>query len=344
MDENEKKFIVFVDTSYLTYMPAAEKADWNRLLEHAKRCVENLDTSPRLDIHISEISLREYRGKMRDDLISKISKVNARISDLQKEWQGNNIAKELALPFTWEESIFPQTEEIEFAADRVIATLLRNGINQLDIQKHHNEEVLEKYFNWEPPFNVSSDSDKDDPNVRMKRRTHIPDAWILEAAIDETKSGNAMLCLCKDTNLSKALEIHGHQAFKFSNDVLDILFPPEPTIKPSIIAEGNIELDQLSSLDGLLSQTHSKTVGEIYLRLLGFVVALDTPSHDSLINAVVSKGFTHKLTEACAVILSDSSEPYIKDTGSHYVVGNKEVCEDAAERLTPEIIDLLEQT
>ena len=342
MEENANKFIVFVDTSYLTYMPAAEKADWNRLLVHAKTCVANLDTSPRLEVHISEISLREYRGKMRDDLISKISKVNTRIRDLQKEWHGNNIAKELDHPFSWDESIFPQTEEIESAADRVIAALLRGGIKQIDIQEHHNEEVLAKYFNWESPFNVPSDSQKDDRDVREKRRTHIPDAWILEAAIDEKNLGNAMLCLCKDDKLSDALEFHGHQVFKSSNDVLEILFPPETTTEPPTnIDEETPENDQLSPLDKLLSKTHNKTVKDIYLRLLGFVAVLDTPSHEALIDEIAPKGFDRKLIEACAIILSDKSEPYIKDTGSHYIVGNKEICADAADRLTDEIIDML---
>ncbi len=344
MAENNDNFIVYVDTSYLTRMPAAEKADWNRLLEHAKACVGNLDKKPRLEIHISEIALREYRGKMIDELLAKIEQTETRMRALQAEWQNNNIAKELDYPLPRDRDIFPQIDEISSEADRFIGKLLDSGIKQINMQEHHNGAVLEKYFNWEPPFNTSSISERADKKVREKRRAHIPDAWILEAAIDAKNIGYKMLCLCKDDNLSAALEAHNHRAFKVAKDVLDVLFPPAPTyLTLTVSDEEETGVNDQTSLDRLLSKTPNDNIKNIYLRLLGFVVPLDTPTHDSLIDAVVSKGFDRKLTEACAVILSDKSKPYIKDTGSHYIVGDKEICTSATDQLTQEIIDMLEQ-
>ncbi|MEJ1408630.1 MAG: hypothetical protein RPU60_00160 [Candidatus Sedimenticola sp. (ex Thyasira tokunagai)] len=342
MEENANKYVVFVDTSYLTYMPAAEKADWNIILEHTRKCVADIDFSPGLEIHISEISLREYRGKMRDDLAAKISKVDSRINELQREWHGNILARELDLPFSFDDKLFPKRDDIDSAADRVIKGLLDGGIKQVDMQNHHNEKVLEKYFKWEPPFDVQSDAEKDDRNVRDKRRSHIPDAWILEAALDNSMPTDTMLCLCKDEKLSNALELHGHRVLKTSKDVLDILFPTEVevTLPPNQEVE-IVEDDQLCPLDELLSKSINSTVRDINLRILGFVSVLDTPSHEELVDAISSKGFDRRLIEACAVILSDKSAPFVRDTGSHFIVWNKEICAEAADRLTDEIIAML---
>ncbi len=344
MEENKNKFVVYVDTSYLTFMPAAEKADWNRLLEYAKACIGDLNANPRVEIHISEIALREYRGKMIDELLAKIELTNTRIRVLQAEWQRNDIAKELDYPFPRDRDIFPQKDEIISEADRFIEKLLDSGIKQIDMQEHHKDAVWENYFNWDAPFNTSDISQRCDRKVREKRRVHIPDAWILEAAIDAKNIGHNMLCLCGDANLSAALEAHEHIVYEAAEDILDILFPPEPsdsTLTISDVVEAGVS-DQ-TSLDNLLSKTPNENIKNIYLRLLGFLVPLDAPAHDFLINAVVSKGFDRKLTEACAVILSDKSKPYIKDTGSHYIVEDKEICTAATDRLTLEIIDMLEQ-
>ena len=343
MEENKDKFVGYVDTSYLTYMPAAEKADWNRLLEHAKSCIADLNAKPLLEIHISEIALREYRGKMIDELLARIEQTKTKMSALQAEWQKNDIAKELDYPFPRDRDIFPQKDEIISEADRFIGKLLDSGVKQINMQGHHKDAVWENYFNWDPPFNTSSISERGDKKVREKRRTHIPDAWILEAAIDAKNIGHKMLCLCGDGNLSAVLEAHNHRVFKVAKDVLDVLFPPEPTDPTLTVSDGaETEVYDQTPLDSLLSKTPNDNIKNIYLRLLGFVVPLNTPTHDSLIDAVASKGFDRKLTEACAVILSDKSKPYIKDTGSHYIVWNKEICTAAADRLTQEIIDMLE--
>lgn len=341
--KERKRFVVYVDTSYLTYMPAAEKADWNRLLTFSKECVGDLNLEPQLEIHISEIALCEYRSKMIDELKAKIEQTKSRIQDLQKVWIGNELAKELDNPFPLDRDIFPNNEEIESKADLVIQKLL-GGIRRIETQDHHGDAVWDKYFKWEPPFDGPSVSQRDDRNIRDNRRRHIPDAWILEAAIDAKKNGQQMLCLCKDDGLSAALEAHGHQAYKDADGVLQALFPPE-SIELELIAssEAEPEIDDQGPLERLLSKALNPNSKQIYLRLLGFVAVLDTPTHDDLIEAVVTKGFDRKLTEACAVILSDKSKPYIKDTGSHYIVEDKEVCEAAADLLTEELAGMLEK-
>ncbi len=344
MEETKNKLVVYVDTSYLTRMPANERADWNRLLEHAKYCVENLNANPQLEVHIAEIALREYLGNMTDELTTKIDHAKKRMDDLQEVWQKNLIAKKLDYPLPRDWNIFPHKDAINSEADKFIENMLVSGVKQIKMQEHHKDAVWDNYFKWQPPFNVSSTSDKTDPNIREKRRLHIPDAWILEAAIDAKNIGHKMLCLCRDDNLTAALEAHSHRAFKEAKFVLAVLFPSvQPVHTMAVGEEGATEVNDLAPLDILLSKTTNDNIKNIYLRLLGFVVPLNTPTHDTLISAVVSKGYDRKLTEACSVILSDKSKPYIKDTGSHFIVGNEEICSAAAGQLTQEIIDMLGQ-
>jgi len=343
MKERTEKFIVFVDTSYLTYMAASEKAGWNKLIEHSKACVSDLNTRPLLEIHISEIALREFRERMIDDLVSKIDGAQKSISTLKAEWRRNELAKQFELTPLFTEEIFPTSDQIDSAANHPIEYLLKAGVKRINMETHHSDAVWEKYFNWEPPFNVQSPSERADPNLRDKRRVHFPDAWILESAIDAEKDGLNMLCLCKDGKLSDALKSHDHSVFKSANDIINILFPPVPVEETgsSVKPEENTTSD-LESLDTLLSRTTNMQMKDIYLHLLGYVVPLIDPTHEELITAVALRGFDHKLIEACAVILSDKSRPYIVDTGNHYIVGDKVICEEAAGQLTQEIAELVD--
>jgi hypothetical protein len=339
MEESGDKFVVFVDTSYLMRTYGSEKGDWNRLLQHAKLCIGNLNVRPRLEIQISEIALREYRGKLIDELLAEIEGTARKINDLQEKWC-NNIAVK-ALDWSFSRDFFPKRNDVVSKVDQSIQELLDSGIRRIDMQGHHGDAVWENYFNWGPPFGSQSISERVGKS-RKRRRDHIPDAWILQVAVDAKNNGQEMLCLCDDGNLSDALKAIDHKVFKNAKDILDLLFP-RPVSPPSEVSnDGEMEADDPTPLDSLLTKAPNDTVKDIFLRLLGFVVPLNTPTHASLIDAVATKGFDRKLIEACAVILSDKSRPYIKDTGSHYIVGDSEICTAAADRLTQEIIEMLE--
>jgi hypothetical protein len=66
MNSDDETLIVFVDTSYLTYMGREEVADWERLLRMSK--------DREIDIHLSKIAAEEYRTKRRDDLGAAIGR------------------------------------------------------------------------------------------------------------------------------------------------------------------------------------------------------------------------------------------------------------------------------
>ncbi len=343
MQNDEKNFKIFVDTSYLTRMPATEKVEWNKLLELSIECGKRSNVKQNIGIFISEIALRELRCKMLDELIAKIDQARTRLDSLQEEWQKNEVAKKLVYPFPKNRDIFPQKKEIETAADEAIESLISKGVKKVKIQEHHKDAVWENYFDWLPPFDAPSPAQRSERAVREKRRIHIPDAWILEAAMDTKDEKSTLLCLCIDGNLSKALKVHNYDVYQSAKEILDILI--SPTIEESAQLQAEclkVSGQEIHPLDLLLTKAPNEKVKNIFLRLLGFVEVMDTPRHEELINAVVSIGFDSKLAEACAVILSENSNPYLKNTGSHYIVGNNEICSEAAERLTQEIVDMLE--
>ncbi|HEY1248599.1 MAG TPA: hypothetical protein VGE97_06410, partial [Nitrososphaera sp.] len=101
------------------------------------------------------------------------------------------------------------------------------------------------------------------------------------------------------------------------------------------------ESHELGQLDKILATAINGDVKEIYLRLLGFSYWLDTPSKQDLVALIATRGFSDKLIEACAVLLSQKPLELIRDTGNHYLPRNREVCKEAANRVMPEILQML---
>ena len=358
MEVKAEKYIVFVDTSYLTKMPSSERPDWERLLEYSKECVGNIDIAPRLEIHISEVALSEYTSSMRDHLTAKIKKAKDSLIKLQKERFRTELGRKLdfSVGTLLDDvgrgiGVFPTDNEIDTAINNVRDDLLGLGIEEIKMELHHNDEVVRKYFSWEPPFDKPDISERDKKNIREKRRTHIPDAWILEAAIDSTNKGIRLLCLCGDDNLCDALEIHGHTVYASAQDIYDQIFSVEDSEKADTtdrVEESNSNTyidagEEGSPLQVLLRKSMSPNMENIIVRILGYLPALNSPLHETLINLIVKKGFSKDLVRSCATILSDKDNEIIKDTGTHFLVANEAVCREAAELLQDEIIAMLDE-
>lgn len=238
----------------------------------------------------------------------------------------------------------PDNEQICRTSETAVELFIKeNNICLYLPREKHIWSTWKAYFNGQPPFK------------EIKNRKDIPDAWILECAKDalsdeRNTSTYNKFCLVEDKELCLALNTLGFKEITVLELVKRLekeeagVVPKLETPKTDLPQEANEDtatIESLPPLDALLTKALDASVKGIYLRLLGFVVALDAPSHEALIDAVVSKGFDRKLTEACAVILSNNSKPYIKDTGNHYIVENKEICIAAADRLTHEIIEML---
>lgn len=337
-----QQFIVYVDTSYLTRMSHTERADWEQLLKHAENSSKDLNIRPSLEIRISEIALNEYRGKLRDELHAEIQRTNSQISSLNKTWQSSVIKKYLSYPFPQDASPLPTKEQIESAVENYIGEALVPYLKVSEIKEHHSKDFWQKYFSWESPFNKWAETERDDSKIRDARRKHIPDAWILLAAIDAKNAKETFLCLCNDDGLSNALTDIEHFSYKSAKDVWNILFPPAPVVVRAVTSQPQQNIGIVpTSLDSLLSKAANENIGGIYLRLLGFVAPLNAPTHEALVNAVVARGYDKRLTEACATLLSDEFKPYIKNTGRHYIAGDKDICNEASSRLTLEIVEMI---
>ncbi len=323
---------VFLDTRFFKDYKSKDAA-YQKLFEYSKGKKINLCTS--------HICLEEWRTQ-------KVSQLTKVIQDLTRNLiylpANNYIAKGLLEADMHNK--FPNNEEIEnYSKTGIHEFVKENNINVYKPREGHIGQTWEAYFHGNSPFK------------QVKNKKDIPDAWIFECARDALADelyeniGNKF-CIGEDNTLFDALEKLGFEKVTVLG-LVEILEKEEageiPESETVLIDErekseqSTISEEGLSPLDLLLTKSVNAAEREIKLRLLGFIVALDSPSHESLIEVVESQGFDRKLIEACATILSVKPEPYIRDTGSHYIVGNKEICNAAADRLTNEIIEMLGQ-
>jgi hypothetical protein len=295
-----------------------------------------------LILSTSELCLEEWRSQKICDLENNLISLDKKIRDHVSSHCGQNYFSKIML----EERAYSEIRDPEILkqeSQKVIDDFTkRYNIKRYGMIERHINPTWNAYFQGHPPFK------------EKKNRKDIPDAWVFEGAKEalndpEHNFIKNKFCICSDGGLSEALnglgfvsitlekliEFLQEEKMGATNETADLRNIQSPD-------EGVQKEGELSSLEKLLDKVLNNRAKEIYLRLLGFVKAFEAPSHEILINAVVSKGFERKLTEACATMLSDQSMPYIKDTGSHYIVGDEGICAEAAERIKEEIIGLLE--
>ncbi|HAT2008742.1 PIN domain-containing protein [Legionella pneumophila] len=248
------------------------------------------------------------------------------------------------------EPLYAEFESEDYLYDKVeylLQDFLKsNKIKIYPAKDEHIPSTWNGYFKGAPPFQ------------KIKNKEDIPDAWVFEGAKSalndpEHNAFELKYCISTDIELSKFLEELGYTSINLA-ELIEILrkeelgiVEEEPTIKhEQQVIESNLTMNnevEMKPLDRLLSKVVCIQDSEIYLRLLGYLVALDAPAHEILLTMVSSRGYDPKRVEACAVMLSGEPNPYIKDLGTHYIVGDKEVCHAASERVMDEIIGMLEQ-
>lgn len=322
---------VFLDTRFFKDYKPSDSA-YRKLLEFSR--------DEKICLCTSYICIEEWRTQKVSHLSKALRDMEQRLDDLRRT---NFIASNI-LDHNINKK-FPDNEQIVKQSNVGIKQFTNeNNIHVYKPKEKHIWTTWDAYFNGHDPFK------------QVKNRKDIPDAWILECARDALsdelhKNADKKFCIGEDNALCDAMNKLDFETITVLELVERLekeeagVVPETETVSTETLADTEkeaIQAEDLSPLDALLSKAINAPSKEIYLRLLGFVVPLNTPTHDTLIDAVTSKGFDRKLTKACAVILSDKSNPYIKDTGSHYIVGNKEICTAAADQLTQEIIDMLE--
>jgi hypothetical protein len=329
MEATDKKtFYVFLDTSYLREVGFGN-SDFRKLLEYSKANV--------LKIFVSHIAWEEWRTQYFDKAYAKVLKVDREFEALKVMLPGNFILEGLTPPTLtiWKKS------EIDAKSREVMAAFAEeNKIHVVALAPDHAERAWRRYFDVGVPFNPEQD--------REHRRKDIPDAWILEAAIDVKGRHSGLIALCSDGKLSDALMSAEIRVCKLTQEVLDeiesaLLPQPVPKVEvPSDAAIATKRVDETRvdhKLEVVLSDAQAQ-FRDLDGKILGYIAYLDSPTKDQLFELLSRSGVSVESAKNVAQRLAISG--VITDTGHHYLVANKEAGELAAVLVEAEIIELLE--
>ena len=323
---NKKIFYVLIDTSYLR-TAGFNDPDFRKLLKYSK---ENV-----LKVFIPHIAWEERRTQYFDNAYKKVRKVEDAFEELNAMLPGDFILGGLTPPglTIWKKA------EIDTKSREVMENFAtENKIEIVAVGSDHAERTWRRYFDVDPPFNPNQE--------RENRRKDIPDAWILEAAIDVKANHSGLWVLCCDGKLSNALTSADIRTTLNAQEILDEIeqeFAPMPVaavveavaIAPAMAAD-ELRLYQKVSIVLTEAQEHFKYLDS---KILGYVTYLGSPSKDQLFGLLSRSGVSAESAKNVAVRLSIAG--VITDTGNHYLTANKEAGELAAALVEAEIITLL---
>jgi len=319
---------VLIDTSYL-WRVGFSNPDFRKLLLYCQ------EPEKRIRIFVPHIAWEERRTQLFDEVHSQVRKLRESVDALKVPRLGGIVIEGLS-PLTiniWTDAEIDSGSRAtmeKFADD--------NGIEVIALGSDHAERAWARYFNAEAPF--------DRREKRENRRKDIPDAWILESAIDLLGKHGELIALCCDTKLAKALESVGAKVFGETQPVLDLITPPpKPVTEASTeirvsaqVTGKHAEPSPSGKLTALLTAEHDR-LKDLEIKVLGYVGYLQTASKDQLFDLLSQGGTSAEIARNVAerLVIGD----LITDTGNHYIPANKEACNLAADVVEPEIIKLL---
>jgi hypothetical protein len=293
-----------------------------------------------LKIYIPHIVWEERRTQLLDEAYSRRGKLRESFDALNKEISTNIILRGITPPTM---SLWSESEIDNWSKEAMKSFATANKIEIVSLAPDHADRAWRRYFNVQPPFNRDE--------KRENRRKDIPDAWIIEAAIDLAKKHPDLLALTADGRLSDALKLNGIRVLNHPQMVLDEIERPriveifedvmrvEDSVsvsiqeKPSVTAPEN-ELE-------LVLATAREQFKDLELKILGFVGYLGTPTKDQLFVLLSKSGVPVETTKNVTERLVIAG--ILADTGNHYLSRNKVASEMAANLVEPEIIQRLEE-
>jgi hypothetical protein len=294
-----------------------------------------------IDVYIPEIALEEWRTQKVDELMTAIANVERAIRDV---WRRNIIAEDVENPH--DRMPYPSREIVEAKSrERIERFLVDNKIHRLPFSGQHAQNACVRYFGAQPPF--------DSAKPREQRRQDLPDAWILEAAL-ELRAKYEVHCLLSidgDQNLAAAFHKEGLHVHRGLEDILELLQPvseapvaPGPAIP---VTQSQTEFaarapDSLSIADveSALSELASSQ-RRLEVAVLGYVNWFAPISQEGLSELLASRGYDAQAVRVTAERLSLAN--LLTNTGTHYLPGNVRVCEQAAQAVLGEVVDLLDK-
>lgn len=318
--------LVFIDTNFFkNYNP--NKSAYKELFEHA--------SNKKVVLCTSVICVEEWRTQ-------KVSHINTTIENNLNGFQNlrnvNFLAKELlSLDF---KNSFPNKDTVVNESARIIKEFIKeNNILIYGTKESHIKNVWDAYFNGNSPFKA------------VKNKKDIPDAWITEAAKDalnENADKQNKFCICKDETLKSHLEKDlGFYSVSLT-DLLLLLKNSEQDISVATGTKDSSKTIEATHTDNITNDSveyalQNIDVNNLLLQklILGYINWLDTAPKEKIIQIFTGKGYSQDLIENSAhrLVLNE----LIEDTGNYYIPKNKAICEQAANDVMDEIIELLEQ-
>lgn len=307
-----RMFHVVIDTNFL-FRAHFMHPDFQKLLLRSKE--------GKIKIHIPHIVLEEQRTRILAEMQDKIRRAQKAFEDALRTGSYAMFTKDLPKPHLdlWTE------EDVDRRSRQVFAAFVEeNKINVIKLTPEHGLRAWARYFEIAPPFNAKELD-------RVKRREDIPDAWILEAAMDVKNGGGNLCALCDDGRLKEALQAEGFEIFKTAQELAD-------------------RVDTALAVHSIGTAPHGKTVlpaqlrgpafAEVDIAILGFIETFDTPTKTTLFDQLEKAGVDRRIAEHEAETLVLSG--VIRDSGNHFIPVDRGLSAQAAIKVQHLVLKLLD--
>jgi predicted nucleic acid-binding protein len=292
-------FHVVIDTSVLR-QAHFQHPDFKRLLRFSQRGL--------IKIYIPYIVLEEERTHRMESLVESMDKIQATV---QRLTDGGSAMLVQGLPAPIVEIWTRQ--DVERNSRLVYEKFLSDNKIELIATTHHQaESVLRRYFGTQPPFDPTQ-------QPRTKRREHIPDAWILEAALEVKRRKGRHCALVADGRLRAALAGEKFEVFSDIDSLIEEIERGTATapLQQEATETVPVPLDQLRA-----------PFNELDMIVLGINEALNSPDKERLFSILESVGINRELAEHEARTLTLLK--VLTDTGTHLIPTKRAMAMQAA--------------
>jgi hypothetical protein len=295
----------------------------------------------KIQIIICETVYNEYCYGRNTGLIRDANCIKSAIQRFKNSWENSPHLTEYRI----EDSFFNLPEiKVDFLKEELNkystkhCTDLLQHITVLPHDPEHAKRVWQKYFNWNPPFNVLHEDSKPKEQSK-KRRQHIPDAWIIETAIDLKNKNCNFIVYVEEDHFCRALESHGIDFAKTAEDANNKI---HAYLNPSIDIDspqetGTAEIDN--------DNIPPNNITPLTKRVLA-AVHLFSPIHPASKTEIISllKKFEHPENKinATLIYLTEVYET-IKHLGDGYIPRDKERCKEAFDAMLPEFTRVMSE-
>jgi len=321
---------LFIDTSYLGGVSFGD-GEFQKLLRYSRE--------GELKIFIPHIVWEERRTQLMEEARNEVLKLRTAFQKVLDRAGRDLVLAGLPRPTL---GIWSDADMDGSSRSALAAFAAEHKIQIVEIASDHATRAWERFFAVGLPYNASQ--------PREHRRKDIPDAWILEAAIDLARAHPNLVAMCPDGKLSAALTAIPISVFKTAAEVLDRIEganPEQPSTTPGTeVSEGpqptaaQAELPPLPSeeLARLLDQAQSSS-RKSDIQIAGFVTYLAGPTKSQLVDLLTRSGLSSELINngIGRLVLTG----VIRDTGNHYLPADRKIGDLAAAAVESDIINLL---